>query len=218
MCRILSGVDATPDRILHIRSPQKPSPLEPHAHRTSPTQNAAPKQPDIQLCFSHLCTTSTLWPEDGQARPKHVVTIAAINTIPRQLCFWRTLLLSFNVLVASRVRIRQRWVRRLTPWTFYIRERSFCTHWLQSSIGPNLQIGHKVEDEFLALSGFNLVSSTLNQSLQWLSYPGSDLSLYLTYNWNSQQAIIFESKCLFYLGCILASRMAQWTCSGEHLR
>jgi hypothetical protein len=46
--------------------------------------------------YSHLCTTSTLWPEDGQARPKHVVAIAAINRIPRQLCFWRTLLPSFN--------------------------------------------------------------------------------------------------------------------------
>jgi hypothetical protein len=57
----------------------------------------AANQPDIQLWFSHLCTTSTLWPEDGQARPKHIVTIAAINTIPRQLCFWRTLLPFFNI-------------------------------------------------------------------------------------------------------------------------
>jgi hypothetical protein len=81
---------------LVVLSPQKPSPLEPHPHRTSPTQNAAENQPDIQLCFSHLCTTWTLWPEVGQARPKHVVAIAAINTIPRQLCFWRTLLPSFN--------------------------------------------------------------------------------------------------------------------------
>jgi hypothetical protein len=88
---------STPDRILHIRSPQKPSPLEPHPHRTSPTQTAAANQPDIQLCFSHLCTTPTLWPEDGQARPKHVVAIAAINRITRQLCFWRTLLPSFNI-------------------------------------------------------------------------------------------------------------------------
>jgi hypothetical protein len=88
-------VASTPDRILHIPSPQKPSPLEPHPHRTSPTQTAAANQPDIQSCFSHLCTTSTLRPEDGQARPKHVVTIAEINTIPRQLCFWRTLLPSF---------------------------------------------------------------------------------------------------------------------------
>jgi hypothetical protein len=47
--------------------------------------------------FSHLCKTSTLWPEDGQARPKHVVTIAAINTKSRQLCFGRTPLPSFNV-------------------------------------------------------------------------------------------------------------------------
>jgi hypothetical protein len=46
--------------------------------------------------FYHLCMTSTLWPEDGQVRPKHVVTIAAINTKPRQLCFWRTPLPSFN--------------------------------------------------------------------------------------------------------------------------
>jgi hypothetical protein len=38
-----------------------------------------------------------LWPEDGQARPKHAVTIAAINTIPRQLCFWRTLLHTFDI-------------------------------------------------------------------------------------------------------------------------
>jgi hypothetical protein len=51
----------------------------------------------MQLWFSNLCKTSTLWPEDGQARPKHVVTIAAINTIQRQLCFWRTLLPSFNI-------------------------------------------------------------------------------------------------------------------------
>jgi hypothetical protein len=40
--------------------------------------------------------TSTLWSDDGQARPKHVVTIAAINTKPRQLCFWRTPPPSFN--------------------------------------------------------------------------------------------------------------------------
>jgi hypothetical protein len=40
--------------------------------------------------------TSTLWPEDGQARPKHVVTITVINTKPRQLCFWQTPLPSFN--------------------------------------------------------------------------------------------------------------------------
>jgi hypothetical protein len=54
-CCGLSGVDATvastPDRMLHICSPQKPSPLEPHPHRTSPTQTAAVNQPDIQLCF-----------------------------------------------------------------------------------------------------------------------------------------------------------------------
>jgi hypothetical protein len=67
--------------------PQKPSPLEPHPHRTSPTQTAAANQPDIQSCFSHLCTNITLWPEDGQARPKHVVAIAAINRITRQLWF-----------------------------------------------------------------------------------------------------------------------------------
>jgi hypothetical protein len=40
---------------------------------------------------------STLWPEDGQARPKHVVAIAAINRTTRQLCFWQTLLPSFNI-------------------------------------------------------------------------------------------------------------------------
>jgi hypothetical protein len=39
----------------------------------------------------------TLWPDDCQARPKYVVAIAAINTLPRQLCFWRTLLPSFNI-------------------------------------------------------------------------------------------------------------------------
>jgi hypothetical protein len=83
-------------RILHIRSPQKPSPLEPHPHRTSPTQTAAANQPDIQWCFSHLCSASTLWPEDCQARPKNVVAIAAINRIKWQLCFWRTPLPSFN--------------------------------------------------------------------------------------------------------------------------
>jgi hypothetical protein len=92
---------STPDRILHIRSPQKPSTLEPHPHRTSPTQTAAANQPDIQSWFSHLCKTSTLWPEDGQARPKHVVAIASINTISRQLCFWRNLLPSFNSLMDS---------------------------------------------------------------------------------------------------------------------
>jgi hypothetical protein len=42
---------STPDRILHIRSPQKPSTLEPHPHRSSPTQTAAANQPDIQSCF-----------------------------------------------------------------------------------------------------------------------------------------------------------------------
>jgi hypothetical protein len=55
--------------------------------RTSPTYSGV---------FYHLYT-STLWPEDGQAWPKHVVTIAAINRITRQLCFWRTLLPSFNI-------------------------------------------------------------------------------------------------------------------------
>jgi hypothetical protein len=49
-------VASTPDRILHIRSPQKPSTLEPHPHRTSPTQTAAANQPDIQSCFSYLYT------------------------------------------------------------------------------------------------------------------------------------------------------------------
>jgi hypothetical protein len=38
-----------------------------------------------------------LWPEDGQARPKHVVAIAAINAIPRQLCFWGILLPTFDI-------------------------------------------------------------------------------------------------------------------------
>jgi hypothetical protein len=94
--------------------PQKPSTLEPHPHRTSPTQNAAANQPDIQLCFSNLCTTSTLWPEDGQnivtwRWPKHVVTIPAINTIPRQLCFWRTLLPSFNRVTWLRYHALEDW-------------------------------------------------------------------------------------------------------------
>jgi hypothetical protein len=48
------------------------------------------------VIFSHLCTASTLWPADDPARPKHVVAIAAINTITRQLYFWRTLLPCFN--------------------------------------------------------------------------------------------------------------------------
>jgi hypothetical protein len=87
MCRILSGVDEEVCGRHYCR----------YCSRTSPTQTAAANQPDIQLCFSHLCTTSTLWPEDGQARPKHVVAIAAINRITRELCFWRTLLPSFNI-------------------------------------------------------------------------------------------------------------------------
>jgi hypothetical protein len=51
----------------------------------------------MQLCFfSSFVYNVNLWPEDGQARPKHVVTNAAINTKPRQLCFWRTLLTTFE--------------------------------------------------------------------------------------------------------------------------
>jgi hypothetical protein len=47
--------------------------------------------------FSSFVYNVNLWPEDGQARPKHVVTIAAINTKPRQLCFWRSLLPAFDI-------------------------------------------------------------------------------------------------------------------------
>jgi hypothetical protein len=108
VCRA-TVVASTPDRILHIHSPQKPSPLEPHPHRTSPTQTAAANQPDIQWCFSHLCTTSKLWPEDGQARPKHVVAVAAINRITRQLRFWRTLLPSFNCHVKFWITLNYCW-------------------------------------------------------------------------------------------------------------
>jgi hypothetical protein len=35
--------------------------------------------------FSSFVYNVNLWPEDGQARLKHIVTIAAINTKPRQL-------------------------------------------------------------------------------------------------------------------------------------
>jgi hypothetical protein len=38
--------------------------------------------------FSSFVYKVNLWPEDGQARPKHVVTTATINTKPIQLCFW----------------------------------------------------------------------------------------------------------------------------------
>jgi hypothetical protein len=52
----------------------------------------------IQLCFfSSFVYNVNLWPEDGQAQPKHFVTIAAINTKPRQLCFWRILLPTLTI-------------------------------------------------------------------------------------------------------------------------
>jgi hypothetical protein len=89
-------VASTPDRILHIRSPQNPPPLETHPHRTSPTQTAAANQLDIESCFFsflHINIVTWRWP----SRPKHVVAIAKINRITRQLCFWRTLFLSFNI-------------------------------------------------------------------------------------------------------------------------
>jgi hypothetical protein len=47
--------------------------------------------------FSSFVYNVNFWPEDGQARPKHVVTIAAINTKPRRLCFWRSLLPTFDI-------------------------------------------------------------------------------------------------------------------------
>jgi hypothetical protein len=48
---------------------------------------------DEEVFGRHYCRLAS---EDGQAWPKHVVAIVAINTIPRKLCFWRTLLPSFN--------------------------------------------------------------------------------------------------------------------------
>jgi hypothetical protein len=38
----------------------------------------------VSAVLGHL---QVIWPEDGQARPKHVVIIKAINTILGQLCF-----------------------------------------------------------------------------------------------------------------------------------
>jgi hypothetical protein len=62
-------VASTPDRILHIRSPQKPSLLESDPHQTSPTQTAAANQPDIQSCFFsfvHINIMTWRWPSTAE--------------------------------------------------------------------------------------------------------------------------------------------------------
>jgi hypothetical protein len=91
----------TPLSGVHTRqNSTHPQPAEALTAGTSPTPDFSysnrSSEPPRHRVFSHLYT-STCWPEDGQARPKHVVAIAAINRITRQLCFWRTLLPSFNI-------------------------------------------------------------------------------------------------------------------------
>ena len=41
-------------------------------------------------------------------------------------------------------------VPRLTPWPLHYQVRSFGIHWLGGSIGPHIQFGLNVDDEFLA--------------------------------------------------------------------
>jgi hypothetical protein len=53
---------------LHIRIPQKSSTLEPHLHRTTPTQNAVANQPDTPRLYTPA--THTPLPCQAQYRPR----------------------------------------------------------------------------------------------------------------------------------------------------
>jgi hypothetical protein len=89
-------VASTPHRILHIRSPQKPSPLEPHPHRTS-TQTATANQPDKQSCFFsfvHINIVTWRWPSAAETCSHHRRNKYNTKTV---VFFDGTLLPPFNI-------------------------------------------------------------------------------------------------------------------------